>query len=251
MTESELQAGRIVLTAVSPFVVGIIAKDDLGRPGRMPATGTAVQFKGLKLILTACHVLRNSISGDLFFLPPPQGGFQVSQSLDGTTYTRREAWNIRAVAGDREKDIAAIVIEGSSQGAWFDVEGRFISRGPGTSVAICGYPEAKAKPIMIGELFAYLALPDFQGATILDPAPIAKLKPFQFAIDYPNSTGILPSGYSGSMVWYDQAGCQTVEQLQQRLALGSAGIVTDHAPSHQALFCTRSEDIVQFLDAAF
>jgi len=74
------------------------------------------------------------------------------------------------------------------------------------------------------------------------------MQPFQFAIDYPSMADIvLPGGYSGAMVWYDRTNCGTVEQLQQNLILGAAGIVTDHAPAHDALVCTGASAIVRFL----
>ena len=31
------------------------------------------------------------------------------------------------------------------------------------------------------------------------------------------------------MVWYDKANCGNVDELQQKIVLGVAGIVTDHA----------------------
>lgn len=118
-------------------------------------------------------------------------------------------------------------------------------------MAICGYPKAKSKAVQIGNIVTDLALPDFQGASVVDGGSFG-VQPFQFAIDYPKMAGIvLPGGYSGAMVWYDKANCGTVEDLQQNLVLGAAGIVTDHTPGHDALLCTGADAIVRFLRRIF
>jgi hypothetical protein len=47
VTTEERLAGEIVLAGISPFIVGIVAKDDLGLPGRMLGTGTVVELEAL------------------------------------------------------------------------------------------------------------------------------------------------------------------------------------------------------------
>lgn len=84
----------------------------------------------------------------------------------------------------------------------------------------------------------------------MGPEALGDLRSFQFAIDYSDTTGIPPLGYSGAMVWYDRAGCCTLEELHDRLDLGAARIVTDHRASDSALFCTKIDAIIQFIREA-
>jgi hypothetical protein len=108
--------------------------------------------------------------------------------------------------------------------------------------------KAKSKAVQIGNVVTDLALPDFQGASLMDADSVPGMKPFQFAIDYPKTAGIVvPGGYSGAMVWYDKANCGTIDQLEQDLLLGAGGVVTDHDPAHDALLCTDANAIVRFL----
>jgi hypothetical protein len=118
---------------------------------------------------------------------------------------------------------------------------------PGRPVAICGYPKATGKAVQMGSIVTDLALADFQAATVVDASGFG-LQPFQFAIDYPILPGlVLPGGYSGSMVWYDKAGCTTVGELRQGPQLRIGGIVTDHDPAHDALLCSDENAIIRFL----
>lgn len=186
---------------------------------------------------------------DLVFLPMPQGGFKISESLEGGSYPRSQRWDTPQVVGERQTDLAAILFEKPPQIAFFPIRDETTSRlAPGRPVAICGYPKAKSKTVQIGSVVTNLALADFQGASVMDGNSVPGIKPFQFAIDYPKMAGVvLPGGYSGAMVCYDKANCGTVDQLQQNLLLGAGGIVTDHDPAHDALLCTDGNAIVRFL----
>jgi hypothetical protein len=248
MTVEEVQAGQIVLKEIAPFVVGVFTKRHPEDMDWTFATGTAIKFKGVKLVLTAAHVLSDP-PFDLVFLPAPSGGFTVSKSLEGSIYPRSQRWDVSQVVGDRHTDVAAIIFRTPPQIAFFDIGNELPSSlAAGRPVAICGYPKAKSKAVQIGSLITDLALLDFQGASIIDAGSFSWARPFQFAIDYPQAAGIAPpGGYSGAMVWYDKADCRTLDQLQRGLALGAAGIVTDHAPAHEALLCTTADAIIRFL----
>ena len=113
---------------------------------------------------------------------------------------------------------------------------------------ICGYPRARSKALQVGNDVRDLALTDFQCAEVLNPDSLRDLKPHQFAIDYPAMLGIVPpGGFSGSMVWYDGAGCRTFEELRSGLSVAAAGVVTEHWVSEQALVCTNIETVVDFV----
>lgn len=248
MTDEDRQAGEVVLCAISPFVVGLVARDDDGREGRMIGTGTALRFRTSNMVLIADHVLRNSVPEDIFFIPPPANGFRLSTSgTDSPEYNWRFQAAFRGVR-DESLDVAALVFDNEIPGCrFFDLPETASTPGKNTPVAICGYPRAKAKPFLWGDVVGFIACPDFQGATLMDPDAVGDLRSFQFAIDYPDNTGVPPSGYSGAMVWYDRAGCRTLEELRERLDIGAAGIVTDHRTAHAALACTKIESIIHFL----
>ena len=248
ITEVDRQAGAVVTAAVSPFVIGLVARDDDGRAGRMLGTGTSVRFRNVNIVLTAEHTLRNSTLQDTFFIPPPRGGFSLAKSIaEPSEYGMRIQPRVRWLR-DQILDVAALVVESDVTGIqFFHLSEDSAAPGIDRSVAVCGYPLAKAKPVLFGELFGYAAFADFQGAAIMDRSLLARLQPSQFAIDYPQSAGIPPQGYSGAMVWYDRAGCYTLEELHDHLNLGAAGIVTDHWADDAALACTKIEDIVRFL----
>ena len=252
MTAAEVRAGEIVLDAVAPFVVGVFTKRSPQQPDWTFATGTAVEFKGRKLILTAAHVLSETPGDqptDLVFLPMPPGGFKISKALEGGKFPLSQRWDTSQVVGDRHVDLAAILFRTPPQIAFYELGDELaLPLVPGRPVAICGYPKAKSKTVQIGSVVTDLALADFQGAIVIDGSSVEGIQPFQFAIDYPKEAGIvLPGGYSGAMVWYDKANCGTVDELQQNLVLGAAGIVTDHTPEHDALLCTGADVIIRFL----
>jgi hypothetical protein len=77
------QAGEVVLAAVSPYIVGLVARDDDGRPGRMIGTGTAIRFRTSSMVLIADHVLRNSVPEDSLglqgFEQPEAGSLALRQ----------------------------------------------------------------------------------------------------------------------------------------------------------------------------
>jgi len=251
MTAEELQAGAIVLRAVAPFVVGVFTKRSVAQRDWTFATGTPIAFRGEQLLLTAAHVVSERPDDqptDMVFLPPPPGGFNISPSLDGGLYPRSQRWETSQVIGDRQTDVAAILFQNPPPMEFFQVPDELAPPLPtGRAVAICGYPKAKAKAAQISDIVTDLALADFQGASVVDSSSLG-LQPFQFAIDYPTTPGLmLPGGYSGAMVWYDRAGCKTLDELRQGLELGTAGIVTDHDPAHEVLLCTDVNAVVRFL----
>ena len=245
----EMQAAEVVLAAIAPFVVGIITRDSLGREGRMLGTGTLVRFNNRKLVLTARHVLPYPQPDDVFFLPCPSGGLQVSSSLQQARYEWRQRWNIRAVASDRDLDLAAIFLADEPQNAaYFDVDTTTAAiSDPSAPIALLGYPVAKGKPILIGDLLGYVALPDFQCATSVDPGTIPGIRSFQFAIDYP-SAAIAPTGYSGAMAWYNRAGLVSLADLRRGFSPMICGLVTDYFPSSHALVGTKADHIITFLE---
>lgn len=251
MGPEEVQAGEIMLAAVAPFVVGIFTKRVLAQPDWTFATGTPIEFRGRKLLVTAAHVVSEHPGdqpADMVFLPPPPEGFTISTALAGGRYPQSERWDTTEIVGDRQTDLAAIHFREPPPIAFFPIPDTLtLPIMPGTPVAICGYPKAKARVVQIGAIVTDLALPDFQGATVVDSSTRG-LQPFQFAIDYPKAPGVvLPGGYSGAMVWYDKAGARTVEQLQRELILGVAGVVTDHDPAHEVLWCSDANAILKLL----
>jgi hypothetical protein len=167
MTEEDRQAGAVVLAAVSPFVVGLVARDDDGRPGRMLGTGTAIRFGTSNMVLIADHVLRNSVPEDIFFIPGPPKGFRLSMSAaDSPEYRWRFQAPFRG-ARDKGLDVAALVFETEIPVCqFFELSETALTPAKNTSVAICGYPRAKAKPFLQGELLGFLACPDFWRATV-------------------------------------------------------------------------------------
>jgi hypothetical protein len=185
----------------------------------------------------------------LVFLPTPREGFTISKSLEGGLYPLSQRWDTSQVVGDRQVDLAAILFQTPPQITFYEIGDELtLPLVPGRPVAIFGYPKAKSKTVQIGSVVTDLALADFQGASVIDGSSVPGMQSFQFAIDYPNMAGIvLPGGYSGAMVWCDEANCGTVDQLQQNLILGAAGIVTDHNLEHDALLCTGASAIVGFL----
>ena len=249
-TAEEMQAAEIVLAAIAPFVVGIVTQDALGREGRMLGTGTLIRFRDRNLVLTARHVLPYPQPDHVFFLPCPIGGLQISSAFEQARYHWRQRWNIMAVASDRDLDLAAMFLaDGPPNTAYFNLDGaRAPVPPPGAPVALLGYPIAKAKPILIGDLFGYAALPDFQCASPLDSIEIPGIRPFQFAIDYPESVVVAPTGYSGAIVWYNKAGLVTIDDLREGFNPEVYGIVTDHFPSCHALIGTKAGAIIGFLD---
>ena len=81
----EARAGQILLTAVSPFVVGIFTKPDASHVGWTYGTGSPMEFDGRKFILTAAHVVPVEPL-DIQFVLPPADGFRISPSLSNELF---------------------------------------------------------------------------------------------------------------------------------------------------------------------
>jgi len=251
MTAEEMEAGEIVLAAVAPFMVGVFTKRSAAQQYWTFATGTPIAFRGEKPLLTAAHVVSERPGDqptDMVFLPPPRGGFILSSSLADGKYPRSQRWETSQLIGDHQTDVAAICFQNPPPITFFHMpDEAAVPLRPGRPVAICGYPKATGKAVQMGSIVTDLALADFQAATVVDASGFG-LQPFQFAIDYPILPGlVLPGGYSGSMVWYDKAGCTTVGELRQGPQLRIGGIVTDHDPAHDALLCSDENAIIRFL----
>lgn len=245
-SKADVELAQIVLTAISPFVVGLFGKRHAEQPDWEYATGVALEFEGVKFILTAAHVV-SFRPVDFVFVPPPSSGFLFSASSNRGRFAKSERWDAIHCVGDEDPDLAAILFRTPPQIQFFSIDRDAATPRTGREVAICGYPIASSKAAQddSGEV-RDLALPDFQFARVLDRP---SLNPNQFAIDYPQIPGIVrPSGYSGSMVWYDDACCRTLEELREGLVVAAAGIVTDHLVSEQALVCTRIESVIEFVD---
>jgi hypothetical protein len=248
MTPDEAQAGQIMLTAISPFVVGLFLKFDAADPNWTYATGTPIELDGQKFILTAAHVVPHRPS-ELVFVPAPSSGFRISASLATCQCAKSQRWDVARCVGDKALDLAAILFS-TPPGLQFFPLSSDVAATPavGSQVVICGYPIAKSKAVQIEGIVSDLALPDFQCATVVDPASLSGIQPHQFAIDYPSMPGIVrPGGYSGSMVWYDRANCRTLEELRAGVCVAPAGVVTDHVVPDQAILCVRIEMVIDFL----
>jgi hypothetical protein len=253
---NQFAAGQIVLTAISPYVVGVFPKRNAGHDIWTYATGTPIDFGGARFLLTAAHVLADldaNVNGppdDIVFLPPPPGGFLISELTDGARYAKSQRWDLARCIGNKDLDLAAILFNTPPQVEFFALLPDAVAPRPATQVAICGYPFAKSKAVAVlaEDRFRDLALLDFQCATVLEPASASGLRWCQFAVDYPSIPGIVnPRGYSGSMVWYDRAGCGTLEELGERLSMAAAGVVTDYIGPKQSLRCTKIDLVIEFI----
>jgi hypothetical protein len=49
------------------------------------------------------------------------------------------------------------------------------------------------------------------------------------------------------MVWYEVAGCSTIQDLETKLSIGAAGIITHHRRSEKALLGTRIDRVIGFI----
>lgn len=105
-------AGEVVLAAVSPYIIGQVARDDDRRAGRMIGRGTAIQFRTSSMVLIADHVLRNSVPEDISSYRPRSKGFgsqSRARSLPNTNGASRQPFQgVR----DENLDVAALVFEG-------------------------------------------------------------------------------------------------------------------------------------------
>lgn len=251
MSEShplEQRAAQIVLTAISPYVVGIFTKRDSSDSFWIYGSGSLIEFDGHKLVLTAAHVVPQPPSDIQFALPPTQG-FMISESMEGDMFRKSTRLDLGRCFGDHSLDLAAIAFNSAPDLPFFKLSKESRTPPVGSQVVICGYPKAKERMVFDDDVRS-CAGPDFQCAEVIQfPAP-GKILPHQFAIDYPLMPGIVhPPGYSGSMVWCDTAGYRTFEDLEKSLNLGAVGIITHHAPAQQALLATRVEDVVAFIKA--
>jgi len=245
---AEARAGQILLTAISPFVVGIFTKPDVSHVGWTYGTGSPIEFDGRKFILTAAHVVPAQPC-DIQFIPPPHDGFRISPSLSNERFHRSQRYDLKSCIGDHSLDLAAILFNAPPELTFFDLlHAAATTPAVGSQVVICGYPIAKERMVILDGDVRNCAGPDFQCAVVVPSTSVQEIKSHQFAIDYPAMPGIVrPPGYSGSMVWYDTAGYRTIQDLENGLTIGAAGIITNHAISERALLGTRIDSVIRFI----
>lgn len=249
MTEvsQEQHAAQIVLTAISPYVVGIFIKQSPSESFWSYGSGSLIEFEGHKLVLTAAHVVPHPPSDIQFVLPPTQG-FKISASMIGETFRKSTRLDLGRCIGDHSLDLAALLFNDAPDLPFFELSQGSTTPPTGSQVVICGYPKSKERMVLDNDDVRSCAGPDFQCAEVIAIQVPGDIPRHQFAVDYPAMPGIVsPPGYSGSMVWYDTAGSRTLEDLEKSLELGAAGIITHHAPARQALLATRIEDVVTFI----
>lgn len=187
----------------------------------------------------------NGPPDDIVFLPPPPGGFLISELTGGARYAKSQRWDLAQCIGNKGLDLAAILFNTPPQVEFFALLPDAVVPPPATQVVICGYPFAKSKAVLAEDRVKDLAPLDFQCATVLEPASASGLRWCQLAVDYPSIPGIVnPCGYSGSMVWYDRAGCGTLEELGERLSMAAAGVVTDYIGPKWSLRCTKIDLVI-------
>lgn len=244
----EQRAAQIVLTAISPYVVGIFTKQDASDSFWTYGSGSLIEFEGHKLVLTAAHVVPRPPSDIQFALPPTQG-FKISASMVGETFRKSTRLDLGRCVGDHSLDLAALVFNDAPDLQFFDLSETSTTPPIGSQAVICGYPKSNERMVFDDDVRS-CAGPDFQCAEVIEfPAP-GKIPSHQFAIDYPLMPGIVrPPGYSGSMVWCDTAGYRTFDELEKSLNLGAVGTITHHAPTQQALLATRIEAVIAFIKA--
>ena len=117
---AEARAGQILLTAISPFVVGIFTKPDASHVGWTYGTGSPIEFEGHKFILTAAHVVPVQ-PYDIQFIPPPRDGFRISPSLSNDRLHKSQRYDLKSCIGDHTLDLAAILFNTPPELAFFDL----------------------------------------------------------------------------------------------------------------------------------
>jgi hypothetical protein len=186
---------------------------------------------------------------DIQFIAPPSDGFRITPSLSNGLLHKSRRYDLKNCIGNRAVDLAAILFNTPPDLAYFDLS--HVERTTpevGSQVVICGYPIAKERMVFLDGDVRSCPGPDFQCATVVPSTSVKDIKSHQFAIDYPAMHGIVsPPGYSGSMVWYDMAGYRTIQDLENDLTIGAAGIVTHHAIAEQVLLGTRIDYVVGFI----
>jgi len=220
-----------MLTAISPYVVGVFQKRNASQDRWIYATGTPLDFGGVKLLLTAAHVLTDpdaSVGGqpdDIVFLPPPAAGFLISELTDSARYAKSRRWDLARCIGNKALDLAAILFNTPPpEVQFFALSADAIPPPSATQVAICGYPFAKSKAIESDDGIRDLALGDFQCAAVIEPALASGLRWHQLAVDYPSMPGIVnPCGYSGSDYLRCHAAGRQPTDLEQVSGLRGSG----------------------------
>ena len=208
-----------------------------------------MEFDGRKFILTAAHVVPAEPC-DIQFIPPPHDGFRVSPSLCNERFHRSQRYDLKSCIGDHSLDLAAILFNTPPELTFFDLlHGAPTTPGVGSLVVICGYPIAKERMVILDGDVRNCAGPDFQCAVVVPSTSVQEIKSHQFAGSTIQRCLVLFAHreYSGSMVWFDTAGYRTIQDLENGLTIGAAGIITNHALSERALLGTRIDSVIRFI----
>jgi hypothetical protein len=202
------------------------------------------------MLLTARHVVEDSIAGPLWFFPRPPGTLERRQLGDvvdtrsGPVFERVRIPLLCAHVSD-SSDLAALEVERAG-GTFANVrffEGLPDSRSPevGGTVFFQGFPAA------LGKIVAPGALAVLRRAEIRQVQPPAEIPGHDsgssFLLDYFEDTGgIAPYGFSGAGVWFRSG---KTDVWHPNLILG--GVVTNFFPKRKLLEVERVEQVQSFL----
>lgn len=238
---------------VTSHTVGIISETKDG-PRTGIGTGTAIEWRGRRMILTAAHVVRTADPSQLRFLFRPEGAIQreyVESRTPTGRFFRAEEIEVRGMRSLDPLDLAVIDVSSDLDAnhpvTFFPLDSVATAPSPGTVVMIIGLPSALGQRVYGGQFAASRAI---AYERVQEPTSLSAVDPdAEFAVTYTygedvGPDGIHPGGFSGAGIWSYQETDSLI--WHARVALG--GMLTAYFPTRRLATGLRVETIVRALN---
>lgn len=246
-------ATSAVEEAVTSHTIGIIGETEDG-PRSGIGTGTAIEWRGRRMILTAAHVVRATDPSQLGFLFRPEGTIQreyVENRTPSVRFFRAEEIELRGIRSLDPLDLAVIDVspelDVNHPVTFFPLDSVATTPAPGTMVMIIGLPSALGQEVYAGHFAASRAI---AYERVQEPTALSAIDPAtEFAVTYTygedvGPDGIHPGGFSGAGIW----SYQETNSLIWFASHALGGVLTTYFPARRLATGLRVETIVRALD---
>lgn len=214
-------------------------------------TGSAILWRGQPLILTANHVVKDSLNDDIYFHFRHQGTMKIApldklHSHPEMNYTRKVKIEIGHRYTSEALDLAVLEVQESISKEhliqFFPLTKDSITPPPGTIITMRGYPSDLARTVAPQTAASYAMI---QWSRIEKNPQFEPFNPETEFLTRFKPNNLHARGYSGAGVWFDKPTSGVWHPN-----LGLAGVCTHYYSRRKLLSVVRIEPVIRFLDTA-
>jgi hypothetical protein len=245
----KIEAGdNALLNAMYRYTFGIIGDEPTnGSEAGGIGTGVGIYWRGVYLIVTAAHVMKDTDRKRLYFLLPDESlelkdSSIRSEATPPKLHKRYQLVDHQTIyAGNLDLAVFRLPEQQIEQGQlhFYHLDESHRTPSDAEIVGMLGYP-AEAK-LQVG--LNYMATPSYSVGKIVGLPPGCDVNS-QFAISYPTSENLNPPGFSGCGLWVPT---KTPDDKVWVPQISLIGIVTKWYRQSEKLVGYRVEELIKFL----